>query len=47
MLLPYRDQTYFRRISTRTGETLFEAKTLRGSLIARTVVGAPFGIGPS
>ena len=32
-LLPFRDQTYFRLISTRTGETLFEAKMLRGSLI--------------
>jgi len=30
MLLQYRDHTYFRLISTRTGETLFEAKMLRG-----------------
>jgi hypothetical protein len=32
-LLPYRDHTYFRLISTRTGETMFEAKMLHGSLI--------------
>src|SRR5512135_3227323 len=38
MLLPFRDHTYFRLISTRTDETMFEAKLLRGSLLARTVV---------
>src|SRR5256885_433169 len=32
-LLPYRDHTYFRLISTRTGETLFEVKMLGGSII--------------
>lgn len=33
MLLPYRDHTYFRLISARTGETMFEAKMLRGFMI--------------
>jgi hypothetical protein len=33
MLLPYRDHTYFRLTSTRTGETLFEAKMLCDSII--------------
>jgi hypothetical protein len=32
-LLPYRDHTYFRLISTRTRETLFEVKMLGGSII--------------
>lgn len=33
ILLPYRDHTYFRLISTRTGEALFEVKMLFGSII--------------
>jgi hypothetical protein len=32
-LLPYRDHTYFLLLSTRTGETLLEAKMLCGSII--------------
>jgi hypothetical protein len=33
MLLPFREHTYFRLTSTRTGETLFEAKMLAGAII--------------
>ena len=33
MLLPYREHTYFQLISTRTDETMFEAKMLCGAII--------------
>ena len=32
-VLPYRDHTFVRILSTRTGETLFEIKMLGGSMI--------------
>ena len=47
MLLPFRDHTYFRLISTRTDETMFEAEDA-ARLPARTDGSVrPFGIDPS
>ena len=41
MLLPYRDHTFLRILSARTGETLFEIKMLDGSMIVWGANGTP------